>query len=372
MVCHDVILKFPPRSVCSVALPSGGDHDPPLPALTMPPRSRANRLARVTLALAVLALVTGTRPAAARTRRTAPSTSVAETSLADLRTALEQRRIASREIVQQYLARIAMYEDQLNAVITVNPRALAIADSLDHERAAGRVRGPLHGILIALKDNIYTTSMRTTGGAMAFADLVPPYDAMLTHHLEAAEAIILAKTQRTELANWTASGMPDNDTDLTGYGMNPGDPRRDPRESVFDGRPVPDPTDTATRACTPPSGNDYTRFLDADRRKDILLSATSGIDAALAAHQLDALLFPGVNSANIGARPGYPSVTVPYALLPVAQGTSGPAFPPGFTPRPAPFGVTFTASACAEPTLIGLAYAFEQATKKREAPPLFP
>lgn len=313
MVCHDVILKFPPRSVCSVALPSGGDHDPPLPALTMPPRSRANRLARVTLALAVLALVTGTRPAAAQTRRTARPISVAETSLADLRTALKQRRITSRAIVQQYLARIAMSEDQLNAVITVNPHALAIADSLDRERAAGRVRGPLRGTPIAL-----------------------------------------------------------NDTGLTGYGMNPWDPRRDPRELVFDGRPVPDPKDTATRACTPPAGNDNTHFLDAGRPKDILLSATNGIDAALAAHQLDALLFPGVSSANIGARPGYPSVTVPYALLPVAQGTGGLAFPPGFTPRPAPFGVTFTASAFAEPTLIGLAYALEQATKKRVAPPLFP
>ncbi len=111
---------------------------------------------------------------------------------------------------------------------------------------------------------------------------------------------------------------------------------------------------------------------EADRRKDILLSATKGIDAVMKAHQLDALFFPGVSSANIGARPGYPSVTVPYALLPVPQGQGTQAFPAGFTPRPAPFGVTFTASACGEPMLVALAYAFEQATKKRVAPPLFP
>ena len=120
----------------------------------------------------------------------------------------------------------------------MNPRALAIADSMDRERARGRIHGPLHGIPVALKDNIHTTTMRTTGGALAFADLVPSYDATLARNLERAGAIIIAKTQLTELANWVASGMPANYNALTGYGMNPWDPRRDPRESTFDGRPV--------------------------------------------------------------------------------------------------------------------------------------
>src|SRR6476620_10984754 len=164
--------------------------------------------------------------------------SVREASITDLRSALEQKRTTSREIVSQYLARIAMYEDKLHAAITVNPRALAIADSLDRLRAQGRILGPLHGIPIALKDNIHTTDMPTTGGALAFADLVPPYEATLTKNLEAAGAIILAKTQLTELANWVASGMPGNYNGLNGYGMNPWDPRRDPREAFFDGRPV--------------------------------------------------------------------------------------------------------------------------------------
>ncbi len=179
--------------------------------------------------------------AQSRTRSTAAPAvafTVVETSLADLRAALEQKRITSRQLVQQYLQRIATYEDRLNAVITVNPYALAIADSLDRERAAGRVRGPLHGIPIALKDNIQTVEMTTSGGAQAFAELMPPYDATLTRNLKAAGAIIIAKTQLTELANWTASGMPGNYTGLTGYGMNPWDPRRDPRETLNDGRPV--------------------------------------------------------------------------------------------------------------------------------------
>jgi amidase len=111
---------------------------------------------------------------------------------------------------------------------------------------------------------------------------------------------------------------------------------------------------------------------EADRRKDIMLSATNGIDAVMKANRLDALFFPGVSSANIAARTGYPSVTVPWALLAVPQGTGTNAFPAGFTPAPAPFNVTFTGMACAEPKLIELAFSFEQATKKRHRPPLFP
>ena len=539
--------------------------------------------------------------------------SVVEASIDSMRHALDQKRVTSRELVRQYLERIGQYDSQLHAVITVNPRALAIADSLDRLRAQGRILGPLHGIPVALKDNIHTTDMPTTGGALAFAGLVPPYEATLTRNLEAAGAIILAKTQLTELANWVTQGMPGNYNGLNGYGFNPWDPRRDPRDAFFDGRPVlgtggsssgagtnvsfwagnvgtetsgsilspsnqnmlvgikptvgrvsrygvipitadqdtpgpmtrtvadaaimlgamesprPDPNDPATRTCPPPAGRDYTRFLrpdalkgarigipraffykptaagaaaprggltdaqrrvmdevidvlkaqgavivdpanipsvvdtvaannfinwspcsglenakgldigcsvafkygmkrdfnawlkslgdrapvksltelrewniahqkagaikygqqnldisdemdvqadkvryESDRRKDIHLSATNGIDAAMKDNRLDALLFPGVSSANIAARTGYPTVTVPYALLPVPNGTGVTAFPAGFTPAPAPFNVSFTGMACSEPRLISLAYAFEQVTKKRKAPPLFP
>ncbi|HET7372221.1 MAG TPA: amidase family protein, partial [Gemmatimonadaceae bacterium] len=184
--------------------------------------------------LTALLLLASSTAVSAQTR---PFT-VVETSIADMRRALEQKRTTSHEIVRQSLERIALYEDKLHAVITVNPRALAIADSLDRLRAQGRILGPLHGIPVALKDNIHTTDMPTTGGAVAFDGLVPPYEATLTKNLEAAGAIILAKTQLTELANWVASGMPGNYNGLNGYGMNPWDPRHDPREPFFDGRPV--------------------------------------------------------------------------------------------------------------------------------------
>ena len=86
---------------------------------------------------------------------------------------------------------------------------------------------------IALKDNIHTTDMPTTGGALAFDGLVPPYEATLTKNLRDAGAIIIAKTTLTELANWVAAnGMPGNYNALGGYGINPYDPRRDPRAAT--------------------------------------------------------------------------------------------------------------------------------------------
>src|SRR5438874_7115387 len=104
-----------------------------------------------------------------------PPFNVVEASISDMQAALKSGRITSHELVQQYLTRIATYEDKLHAAITINPNALKEADERDRERAQGKVRGPLHGIPIALKDNIHTTDMPTTGGALAFDGLVPPY-----------------------------------------------------------------------------------------------------------------------------------------------------------------------------------------------------
>jgi amidase len=503
--------------------------------------------------------------------------------------------------------RIATYEDRLHAAITINPRALEEADARDRERKAGRIRGPLHGIPIALKDNIHTTDMPTTGGALAFVRLVPPYEATLTKNLRDAGAIIIAKTVMTELANWVSERMPTNYSSLAGFGFNPYDPRPDPRAGT-DGRPIlatggsssgigtaasfwaanvgtetsgsilnpanqtmlaaikptvgrisrygvipiaaeqdtpgpmarsvadaaillgvlegakPDPNDAATTTCTPPKGRDYRRHLKrnglkgarigiprafyynavsgtpedrgataglndiqkgvmedaiailraqgatvvdptdiptvvtsdparsllmwpvcsgpgdakgrdedcsvvfkygmkrdfnawlaslgehapvktleelrrwnlaheaggalkygqaqldisdemnvegdrarylADREKDITLAGRDGIDAVLKANQLDALLFPGSVGAGIAAKPGYPTVIVPFALVP-----NTPLVEAGVDARPSPFGVSFTGTACSEGRLIELAFAFEQATKHRVPPPL--
>jgi amidase len=89
----------------------------------------------------------------------------------------------------------------------------------------------------------------------------------------------------------------------------------------------------------------------------------------LQAHKLDAILTPGGTGAGLAARAGYPIIVVPFAMVPNAP---TPAFPAGFTARPAPYGVGFTGGSCSEPRLIALAYAFEQATKRRTPPPSMP
>lgn len=547
---------------------------------------------------------------------------VVEAGIPEMRAALEQKKITSRELVVLYLTRIAMYEDKLRCIITVNPHVLEEADERDRERAQGHVRGPLHGIPIALKDNVLTHDMVTTGGALAFDGYLPPYDATLVKNLRGAGAIIIAKTGLTELANWVAGAptpMVANYNAVRGFGFNPYDPRRDPRDATNDGRPVlatggsssgvgtaanfwpgnvgsetsgsilspsnqnmlvgikptvgrisrygvipitadqdtagpmaksvtdaaimlgalesaaPDPQDAATKTCTPPPGRDYTKFLkkdglkgarigiprayfyehvdppvappgggrggggfgngltpeqaaamteaiailkaqgaeivdpadipsvvtrdpansflmwgmcsgvdnakgkdadcsvvlkygmkrdfnkwlatlgpsapvktltelriwnithtkagslrfgesnldisdemdveadkaryEADRAKDILLAGTHGIDEVMKANHLDALLFPGASSAAIAAKPGYPTVIVPFGMIP---NVPTPPFPAGFEAKPAPYGVAFTGMACSEPRLIEIAYGFEQATKRRVAPASVP
>lgn len=547
--------------------------------------------------------------------------SVVEATIPDMQQAMQEGRVTSRQLVEQYLVRIALYNDKLNAIVTVNPKALQEADRLDQERRAGTSRGPLHGIPIALKDNIHTTDLRTTGGAIAFENLVPPYDATLTANLRDAGAVIIAKTTLTELANFVTNGMPGNYNAVVGYGMNPYDPRRDPRAGINDGRPVlntggsssgvgtaanfwaanvgtetsgsilspanqnmlaaikptvgrisrygvipitadqdtagpmaksvtdaailfgalesaaPDANDAATSTCQAPPNRDYTPFLkreglkgarigipranyydrvtppgeknprgglnaaqaksmadaieilkkegativdadipsvvdqdpknnfllwggacdkgprdancssvlwygmkrdfnawlaslgpsapvntlaelrafntargnrnaikygqvnldnsdlldlekdrakwQADRERDIRLAATHGIDEVMKAQKLDALLFPGASGAGIAAKPGYPTVIVPFGLfvpepppggpsLPASLAPASGAYPEGFTLAPAPYGVSFTGMACSEPRLIELAYAFEQASKRRVPPPSAP
>ena len=522
---------------------------------------------------------------------------VVEATIPEMQKAMREKRVTSRQLVEQYLMRIALYDARLHAAITVNPNALKEAEELDRERARGKVRGPLHGIPIALKDIVHTTNMPTSGGAMAFDGFVPPYEATLTKNLRAAGAVIIAKTSLTELANWVAGAptpMPTNYNAISGHGINPYDPRRDPREAgdgrsaMFSGgsssgigtaanlwaanvgtetsgsiltpsnatmlagiKPTvgrvsrygvipitadqdtagpmakwvtdaaimlggmesayPDPNDPATQRFTPPPNRDYTRFLkrdglkgarigiprvsfydrltseqsnvmndaievlvkqgatiidpadiptvldpdaekninqwnicsgvgndkgsdahcsvvlkygmkrdfnkwletlgpsapvktltelrqwnlkhekagairygqsnldisdemdveadraryETDRARDIALAATHGIDEVMMANRLDALLFPGASGAGIAAKPGYPTVIVPFGLVP---NSPNPPFPEGFDARPAPYGVSFTGMACSEPRLIELGYAFELATKRRVAP----
>ena len=188
-----------------------------------------------------LAILAAACNAGAQNKPATASFNVVEATIPEMQKAMAEKRLTSRELVTLYLVRIATYEDRVNAALAVNPRALEEADQLDRERAQGRVRGPLHGIPVALKDNIHTTHLPTTGGALAFAGYTPPYEATLTKNLRDAGAIIIAKTGLTELANWVAgnpNAMPGNYNAVGGFAFNPYDPRPDPRDTPGDGRPV--------------------------------------------------------------------------------------------------------------------------------------
>src|SRR5262249_36745545 len=85
---------------------------------------------------------------------------------------------------------------------------------------------------------------------------------------------------------------------------------------------------------------------EADRAKELALTGAGGIDAVMKANQLDALLFPGPSGAAIAAKPGYPTVIVPFGMVP---NVGTPPFPAGFDAKPSPYGVSFTGMACSEP-----------------------
>src|SRR5262245_39352457 len=123
------------------------------------------------LAMAGLLLAAQSRPPAASGEQ--PFT-VVESSIREMQKAMAEGRVTAREIVRQYLTRIATYEDKLNAVIVVNPHAIEEAEALDRERAEGRLRGPLHGIPIALKDNSHPPDTPTTRARPAYDGLHPP------------------------------------------------------------------------------------------------------------------------------------------------------------------------------------------------------
>ena len=109
---------------------------------------------------------------------------------------------------------------------------------------------------------------------------------------------------------------------------------------------------------------------EADLAKNIYLTSTHGMGEVMQRNNLDALVIPGSSGAGLAALPGHPTVVVPFGQIPNAP--TNPAFPPGFDARPAPYGVSFTSMPCTEGRLIEMAYAFEQATKRRVPPPSTP
>jgi Asp-tRNA(Asn)/Glu-tRNA(Gln) amidotransferase A subunit family amidase len=151
---------------------------------------------------------------------------VYEKSIVDLLAAQRIGTVTSRDLVEKYLARIRAYDQdgpRLNAMITLNPHALEEADALDAERKAGRVRGPMHGIPIVVKDNYATADMPTTAGSTALAGFQTGRDAFMVRRLKEAGAVIIGKTNLHELAYGITTI-----SSAGGQTRNPYDPQRNP------------------------------------------------------------------------------------------------------------------------------------------------
>jgi amidase len=136
----------------------------------------------------------------------AATLNLATATIAEVQAAFQSGHLTSEKLTEAYLARIVAYDKQgpaINAVITLNPNALAQAKALDAERQAGKIRGPLHGIPIVLKDNINTFDLPTTGGSQLLAGSIPPADATIAKKLRDAGVVIVAKVN---LSEWAGSG----------------------------------------------------------------------------------------------------------------------------------------------------------------------
>lgn len=181
---------------------------------------------RIRLAVAVLCLVTplaagpSVRAADPPCLQVVAGVDLTTATIADLQSALRAGRLTSGVLVDAYLARISAYDHATakapNSIRHINPTARQQAALLDAERASGRVRGPLHGIPVLLKDNVGTVDEPTTAGSIALENNVPKRDATITAKLRAAGAVILGKANLAEFANWVSRTMPNGYSSLGG------------------------------------------------------------------------------------------------------------------------------------------------------------
>lgn len=155
-------------------------------------------------------------------------------TVAQLKNALDSGQATSEQLTRAYLDRIQVLDAQppaLNAVRAVNPNALAEARAADVARRTGAPARPLLGIPVLVKDNIDVKSMPTTAGSVALADSYPSADAPLVAQLRKAGAVVLAKGNLTEFANFLTSGMPGGYSSLGGQVLNPYDASQSPSGS---------------------------------------------------------------------------------------------------------------------------------------------
>ncbi len=159
------------------------------------------------------------------TQRLTPQSGLEYSSVDELGQRMERNQLSAVALVQHLLHRIEALDKQgpaINAIIELNPDALAIAEVLDQERQRGHVRGPLHGIPVLLKDNIDTSDqMQTSAGSLAMVGQPAAQDAFIVQQLRTAGAVILGKTNLSEWANFRDPAIPDGWSSRGGQTKNP-------------------------------------------------------------------------------------------------------------------------------------------------------
>lgn len=146
-----------------------------------------------------------------------------ERTIAELQSAMLKGDLSASGLVQGYLDEIGRTDKKINSIIEINPDAMQIAEQLDRERKEGKIRGPLHGIPVVLKDNIDTADrMKTTAGSLALADSpTPARDAFIVEQLRKAGAVVMAKTNLSEWANFRSSNSSSGWSGRGGQTRNP-------------------------------------------------------------------------------------------------------------------------------------------------------
>ena len=189
----------------------------------MKPARRKFLQSSVALAIAASATVMGNNAMAA-TKLTA-ILDVVEADIVSLQAAMQSGKTTSQALVRAYLARIRSIDKsgpRINAVIELNPDAISIARALDRERKDGKLRGPLHGIPVLIKDNIATKdAMQTTAGSLALVGARAPRDAFVVMRLREAGAVILGKTNLSEWANFRSTRSTSGWSSRGGLTRNP-------------------------------------------------------------------------------------------------------------------------------------------------------
>jgi amidase len=147
-----------------------------------------------------------------------------EITIRQLQEGFQKGSFTSEQVVRDYLTRIEAIDNQgpaINSIIFVNPKAIDLAKELDAERKNGKIRGPLHGIPIILKDNINTYDMPTSAGATVLRNSYPPQDSYLAKRLREAGAIIIAKANLSEWANFRGDMSSSGWSGVGGQTKNP-------------------------------------------------------------------------------------------------------------------------------------------------------